>query len=598
MDEKYQIKGFTVNEITQALAKASPLQVSKVMIDMELYDQKDSLAVLSNIYQDFESKDSVIDELVTPIGLSILDGIISHKNLKLNRTGLTASRVWSEIKDFSYSTYDINAQSLSNKQQLEAMRAPREYNKDVRKTMTKREHLEENKDQHFGDNKQAYSSIEVNPDGSKVTVYRKQNTAKAKGQKWKASDTDHIVPVKQINDKYAKNSFISDSDIQAITDGEHNFIEISNSLNRAKGAKNFSDMLDQKRELKNSINAGIKLSAEEEKQFKKLSKHTDKTLEEGVKKQKNAEQRIHRKAQEKALDNLKNDKTGVAKKAGGQASEQSAYQAIGHTIIMFIKPLFYELNDAIKFGFSEGVGKSSTIEGIKFRFSRLMVYVKKEILPTLGQAVKDFCSNFFKVIIEGVLNLVTGLFKSVMKIISEGFSAFVGAVKILNKTEDEMSSAEKADAILKLFASTVVTFVIFYFEATILQALPDNFVKDIALAMLSGVASTIVVYLLDKADLFSAKEEKRSRRVNEVFDYRIKQIKENTDAFEEASIKKLAEDKLQFRSISEQMQNAIHGKRNVNQSVYDLANFLKIDLEVKNTNQFLQLLTKNKELVV
>jgi len=123
-----------------------------------------------------------------------------------------------------------------------------------------------------------------------------------------------------------------------------------------------------------------------------------------------------------------------------------------------------------------------------------------------------------------------------------------------------------------------------------MSAMPDNFIKDIALALLSGVASTIVVWGLDKFDLFSVKDEVRAKRVGEVFDLRIQQIKENTDAFEAASIEKLAKDKLKFRSITENMSKAIESKSNVNDSVYDMADFMKIDLKIKSTDDFMALL--------
>ncbi|USD39148.1 hypothetical protein [Ferrimonas sp. SCSIO 43195] len=602
MTQQHQQIKFEVNQVTKALSGASPLQASRILIDMELYEQQDSLAVLNDIYQEFESKSNLMEELVTPLALSVLDGVISHKDLKLNRTGVSASRVWQEIQGFDYGdNIHVVDTTVSKKQQLEAMRQPREYSKEVRKTMSKRKHLEQNKDRHFKGNTQAYSSIEYNEDGSRITVYRKQAVAENKGHKWKASDTDHVIPVKQINDYYANNALLTESDLMAITDGDHNFIEISNSFNRAKGAKNFSDMQQQKQSLESKQARGEKLSREEKTQLKKLSRHSDKSIEEGVQKQKESEQAILNKAREKALHNVKEQKWQVAKKAGGQAAEQTGYQALGHAIILFIKPLLFEVTDAIQNGFSEGVGKASTLDGLKFRFTRVMAYLKRQVLPMLLQGAKDFLQNFAKVMIEAVADLVTGMFKSVMKVISEGFSALIGAAKILSSSREQMSRAQKADAIVKLFAATAVTFAVFTFENTLLKgplaAMPD-FVKEIALTTLSGVASTIVVYLLDKADIFSTKMELRSKRVAEVFEYRVEQIKINTDAFSAESVRKLAEDKLRFKAIDEQMQQAIDADKDVNPAVYALADQFKIDLQIKSTDDFLHLLESSDALVV
>ncbi|WP_394389203.1 hypothetical protein [Shewanella woodyi] len=266
---------------------------------------------------------------------------------------------------------------------------------------------------------------------------------------------------------------------------------------------------------------------------------------------------------------------------------------------MLIKPIFFELTDSIKNGLVEGVGAKTVSHGLKVRFQRVMKYVREQVLPTLVQAFKDFFNNFAKVLIEGVLGLATGLFKSVMRIISEGFSALVSAFKILSKPDTELTSAQKSDAILKIFASTVVTFVIFHFETTILPYFPDDgFIKDISLSLLSGVASTIVVYLLDQADLFSTKAELRTKRVKEIFEMRIQQIKENTDAFEQASIEKLAKDKLQFRILSENLAKSIEGDKNVNADVMNIAEFMKVDLKIKSNDDFLALLENNNTLQI
>ncbi|WP_133060408.1 hypothetical protein [Parendozoicomonas haliclonae] len=569
---------------------------------MELFEQRDSLEVLNGIYEEFESGQRIVDELVKPITLSVLDGIVSHKQLKLDRTGLSASRIWEEVQSFDYNKPGHRSAdtAFSQKQQLEAMRAPRKYDEDVRNTMTKQKSLEANKDAHFKNNQQSHSSVEFNKDGSRVTVYRKQKVATEKGHFWKASDTDHVIPVKQINDRYANNAFLSVDDIQGITDSGDNLIEISNRLNRAKGDRNFSEMYAEKCQLQAKKDSGQKLTKPEKEKLGRLSKHTDKTYKAAIEKENQARESIEKQAQETALKNLTKQPGQIANKAGKQAAEQTGYQAIGHAIILFIKPLFYEMNDAIRNGFAQGVNQSSIIDGIKYRFKRLMAYVKQEIIPTCAQAVKDLLQNFFKILIQGVLDLVTGMFKKVIRIISEGFSALVGAVKILGKKESEMSRAQKADAIAKLFAATAVTFTMFTFESLVLGVLPETpaVLKDIALATLSGVASSLVVYLLDKADLFSVKAELRSKRVAEVFDLRIEQIKLNTDAFQAESIRKLAEDRLRFKAINDDIMTAIDDKKDVNPAIYALADHFKIKLDIRDTDDFLKLLKNTDALVI
>ncbi len=598
MDEKFKQKTVSAEELASKLNNCSPLQASKILIETELFEKKSSLDVLDEIYDHFENKESLIDELVTPIGLNVLDGIISHKKLKLNRTGVTASRLWNEIKGFDYSTAGINAATLSDKQQLEGMRETREYNKEVRKEMTKRKNLDVNKEKHFGDSLTGESSIEVTDAGEGVEVYRYQKHAKSEGEKNRASDTDHVVPVKQINDRYAKNAFLTETDIAAITDADFNLIEISNELNRMKGAGSFQDLANRKGALQQKRDSGEKLSAQEKRDIKKLEGISDETLNNGIECENESAENILSDAQGQAVENVKSNKTKIVKKAGLQSLEQAQYQALGTAMIEAFKPLFYELSDSIKNGFEAGVGVTDLMAAMKIRFARVMEHIKKKIVPMLADFVKNIFQNFAKILIEGILGLVTGIFKSIMRIISEGFSAIVSAVKILCTDSGAMSPSEKGDAIVKLLASTVTTFAVFYFSEHIVSAIPDEFIQDVCLAIMSGVASTLVVYLVDKLDLFSVKHEKRSKLVAEIFQERIATIKKNTDAFNASSVQELAAQKVAFKKLYEDFESGIDNDFDVTSNVSSIADFMKIDLKIRDTESFLDTLKREKVLVI
>lgn len=595
MDKKFEQTALSAEDLANKLNGCSPLQASKVLIDTELFEQKSSLDVLNEIYDHFESKDSLIDELVTPIGLNVLDGIISHKKLKLNRTGITASRIWNEIKGFDYSTAGINASSLSNKQQLEWwLRLFADYD---RKSQTSQHNLKKSKDEHFGDDAKANSSIEKKENGDPVELYRSQKDAESAGEKNLASDTDHVVPVKQLSDRFAKNALLTEKDIANITDADYNLIEISSELNRMKGAGSFKDLHDKKKKLQEKNDSGEKLTSQERKDLEKLEGISDETLENGIEAEEKASEKALEQAQDCAVENIKNNKAAIVKKAGGQALEQGAYQLLGTAVIETIKPIFYELSDSIQNGFEKGVEAKSLSEAIKRRFSRIWYYLCQVILPTLKGAVKDFFQNFSKILIEGVLGLVTGIFKNVLKILSEGFSAIISSVKILCSDSEEMSAAQKGDAIVKLLASTISTFVVFYFSETITKLIPDPF-DEVVVAIASGIASTLVVYLIDKIDLFSLKDERRSELVAEIFKERIEQIKKNTDAFNAASVEILAKQKLAFNKLYQDFESGINNDFDVVNDVNKIADFMNIDVKVKDTESFLDMLQREKLLVI
>ena len=597
MDDKFQQKPFSAEELIAKLSQASPLQASKVLIESELFEKKSSINVLDEIYKHFDSKSGLIDELVAPVGMNVLDGIISHKKLGLNRTGLTASRVWNEIKGFDYSIAEVNAKTLSNKQQLEGMRTPRDYNKSVRATMTDGRNLEKRKDKKSDSNGRVESGIEVKDDGERVILYRHQQQARDAGESKLSADTDHVIPVKQINDQYAKNVYLTDRDIAAVTDGDFNLIEISNELNRMKGAGSFRDLFDRKKTLQAKRDSGGKMSQKEKNDLKKLEGVSDKTLENGIAAEKESAGKVLGSAQDSALGNLKNNKKAIALKAGGQALEQGGYQLLGTAIIEMIKPLFHELSDSIENGFEKGVNVARFNDAVKIRFGRVSAYLKDVVIPTLHGSVKDFFQNLFKVLIEGILGLVTGMFKSVMRIISEGFSAIISSIKIICSKSDSMSSSEKADAITKLLASTVSTFVVMYFSEVITKIVPDPF-NEIFVIIASGVASTLLVYLIDKIDFFSVKYEKRSKLVAEVFQERIAQIKRNTDAFSAASVQALVEQKLTFNKLCGDLEDGITSDLDVTSNVNLISDFMKVELKIRDTESFLEVLRREKVLTI
>ena len=75
----------------------------------------------------------------------------------------------------------------------------------------------------------------------------------------------------------------------------------------------------------------------------------------------------------------------------------------------------------------------------------------------------------------------------------------------------------------------------------------------------------------------------------DIFELRIEAIKKNSDIFEKASLEALAKQKLQFRKIADNTSHAIDNNLPVNETVYQMADFMNIDLKVKSTDDFLHL---------
>ena len=106
--------------------------------------------------------------------------------------------------------------------------------------------------------------------------------------------------------------------------------------------------------------------------------------------------------------------------------------------------------------------------------------------------------------------------------------------------------------------------------------------------MLSGIASALFMYVLDKADIFSVKAEKRHDRILEIFDERINDINEAADACNIIAIETFKQQREEYENINNEINEGIKGNNIVaiNEGLYKMADFMKVDLPYSNTDEF------------
>lgn len=168
-NDEYIIKELSFDTMIDELNNASPLQISKKLIEYELYDQQDSIEVLNKIYKEFEGNQDIIDELVTPVFLNIADGLIKHPKLGLKETGITVSRLVNEIKGFSYDTISTTQRDIiQDKANLDKNTNIHIDDKGIydRKDMDNNRKSSIAKEK-FNNNRTMYSELEVNENGAK-----------------------------------------------------------------------------------------------------------------------------------------------------------------------------------------------------------------------------------------------------------------------------------------------------------------------------------------------------------------------------------------------------------------------------------------------
>lgn len=579
----YAIKELSFDTMIDELNNVSPLQISKKLIEYELYDQQDSMEVLNKVYEEFEGKQNIIDELVTPVFLNIADGLVKHPKLGLEKTGITATRLVNEIKNFNYENVNTTKRdiiqdkaNLDENSQNNTVHHMDKNGKEQKSRSYERDKYEDKK--RMSDYKDEYLKKKSRDE------YTNQNNVADK-----RPQPDHIVSLKHAVKEYGTSKFLNDNELKIILNKDENFAVTNGSLNQSKGSKTNTVAVS---ETKETI----------------ASQQSQKTKERMITKEKEATKFVEKELNKKVLNNLEKDlkntfkgNSKLVEDSKNQAIENGKHKAIGEIIILLIKPIYYEFSDIFKNGMIADLDVEDKVEAFIYRMKRVKDYILKNAIGTLFDNIKDFLQSFVTLLLNGIVNAFVGLLKKVLQVIMEGFTAIVESIKIMMKPADEISPAQKADAIMKLLATTAITFLGAYFEESILGFMtgtPVEFLKDAIMVILTGIASTVVVWLIEQADLFSVKDEKRMMRIKEIFELRVETIKKNTDIFESASLETLAKQKLQFKRLSENMSKAIDNNLNVNNSIYQMADFMQIDLKVKSTNDFLHLLNTSDKIVI
>lgn len=589
-------------ELENEIRSASPLDLVTKLQEAELYDKKETRTVVDEVYHEFSKQGSLVDEVVVPVFMSIADGLLESTSAtrKLRKKGLTASRIINECRTFSYEQSEffailpdgytewknINEQTRSDFENY----AKNERGSYSRDKFEDKKRMDEYKQEKFDNNGGRINATDEYTGQKNVYQYRKNPDARRNIEKYKhdhQAEVDHIVPLKQIHNQLKGNYAISDEDIKNIANNDTNLALTSARINRGEGAPgaggkfdmtNAEFVNDQRRREKEG-KANLRLSKEAKENMLKMGKESQKTVNE------DANKAIFNNITGKGTS----DTTKIWSKTAVNAANQSKDYVVGNVILFFIKPLFYEVSDIFRNGLEEGVDADSTKQAFKIRFGRIKQYVMNNVLAFLGDNIGEFIKGFLSSLIEGIISLFVGILRQILKVVKEGIKILVKSGKVLfGKESKHMSAAEKGDAIIKLIGGSVIALCGIGIE-TLLNKIGVMEPWSIILStILSGIASTLFMLILDKIDLFSVKAEKRRKRIEEIFDERIKDIREAEQNFNLAAIETMRAQRLQFMDIENNINKAIKANdiTTINSGLFELASFMNVDLGYNNLEEF------------
>ena len=633
----------------EELEYASPLEISRLLQEMELYDEKTSQEVLDEVHEKFDSAEHLEDEVLKPVFMSVIDGLLEATSggRAARKKGLTASRVVEECTSFSYDDLEdnhtnvngyteyknINHDEIEYQVQLEKWKKDGkngdrpQYNGSVNSNSTQeyvRSNLEDSSAMNDYKEKQRHGEKKIKDEYTgKDNLYVSQNNMPDNYNDEthrKQAQPDHIVPLKQLHEQYKHNYALDDSDLKRIANSESNLAITSAEINQVKRDmtnKQYIEWMDEHGKPLDENTKKIMLQKQKEA-TKSIESDVNKTVAKNLV----GKGQVDEKAMKNAVNEFKenngqapteeqrnqieqnlikkktNEIRGTAvKNAAGQAKDY----AVGNLILFIVKPIYYEISDIFKNGLKEGVGADSGSQALGIRFTRVKKYVMTHAKAFFGDSILDFVKGFVSSLIEGIISLFVGMLKQVLKILKEGVKILVGSVQILfGKNAKAMSPAQKGDAIIKLIGGSVIAISGVALESLLNKIGIGDPWSVVLSTMLSGIASALFMYILNKADLFSTKAERRYERVKEIFDERIKDVQEATELFDRVALETMKEQRLQFESIQEEINTGLESDDidSINTGLYKLADFMKVDLPYSNTKEFCDYMDSEEVLVL
>lgn len=598
----------------EQLRSASPLESAKLLQQMELYDAKSSQEIIDEVYEQFASGEDMEEGILKPVFLSVVDGLLEATSAGRNarKKGLTASRVLQECAQFSYDGETNHRTQVNAFTEYKNLREFDDTNPNMTQEYDRARYEDKAAMGQYKEDRVIGEKTVQDEYTGKRNLYPDQNNPNRHYNDpthRKQAQPDHIVPLKQIHDQFKSNYALDDSDIKRISNIEENFAVTSAEINQVKKEMSNREYLEwmdehgrpvdqETREkmlqLQKSAEKAVNAKANETVAKNLLGKGevNAETMKAAVEKfkEENGGQSPSKEQRKEIEDRLRKEKTTeIRGTAAKNAAKQAQDYAVGNLILFIVKPVYFELSDIFKNGLQEGVGASSGTEAIKIRFGRVSRHVVTHGKAFLGDNLWDFVKGFVSSLVEGIISLFVGMLKQILKLVKEGVKIFAQSSKILfGKDAQGKSPAEKGDAIIKLIGGSVIAVAGIGIEA-LLNKLGIGEPWSVVLAtMLSGIASALFMYILDKVDLFSVKAQKRHNRIIEIFDERIKDIEEAAQTCNVIALEAFKNQREQFEEISAQIDAGIQSDNiiSINEGLYKMASFMRVELPYSNSDEF------------
>jgi len=326
------------------------------------------------------------------------------------------------------------------------------------------------------------------------------------GKREKGSDTspDHIVPLSEF---HKNGGFMLSSERKAdFATDEENLASTRRDINQSMNDHDKLEWTEKKQNGREATNGEYyEIDSERLNQNYKSGKNTEKKHEPNI------------------IDKTKYYSNRITETGFSEGAKMGLQQAIGLVLYEFFDATFDELHDIYKHGFSAGYTDEHFLHILGERLS----HIAKRIAlrwKNVGTAFADgFISGFLSNLVTVVINMFVTTGKRMIRIIREGFYSLLKAINMICFPPENMTFAQAAHEASKLVAAglvviggiTVEQHIDMMIKATPLLEPITDILTTILVGGLTGLATTLVVYAIDKIDFLNVNEHEKHNFVME-----------------------------------------------------------------------------------
>lgn len=313
------------------------------------------------------------------------------------------------------------------------------------------------------------------------------------------SQLDHIVSAHEIHQDTKNYLYMSDQERANMSINDKNLAMTNASLNQSKGDAKMEDFLD------------TQVKGQDQKNVDRFGINKEMAM------QKDKEARAYIK-QTQLKGQIKKQGKELITTSFSEAKKMGMQQMLGAILYDFVDAAFNEIKDFLQNDVKD-IKSGELINQLKTRLGRIANKIINKWQYYLHVFKEGFLSGLLSNIVTFIINTFITTAKNIVRIIREGFLSIIKAVKIVVSPSPDMTKAMACDAAVKLITGSIITTIGILGTEAISKALgPIPFVdliSNVIGGLLTGVATCIVTFLLDKIDIFNLNHEAKHQFIIE-----------------------------------------------------------------------------------